>query len=285
MKEQNTNESVAATEEAAPVTETPTTETVTKPVLESDSGAPFQLDNYEQRIESLLSNHENSKKTKIADEEEVKRQETLREGESWQSVLEGAPEEVQRAMASLRADYTRKTQALAQQRKDLAQQQAALTNSEAYQKIQELANDETGEEFDPFNAESFNKYVNKVVAERLQSILEPMRQEQMQHQAQSKLDTFMNQHPELKTDQEIRKAVHQTLLENESLDLEAAYWIVQGRKAKEQQQASAARVMRTKKAARSAGLTVGSGRKSGVTIPKDERMGAWDIYEHLLQQK
>jgi hypothetical protein len=283
MEEQSTNESVAATEEAAPVTEAPTTETVTKPVLESDSGAPFQLDNYEQRIESLLSNHETSKKTKTAEEKEAKRQETLREGESWQSVLESAPEEVQRAMSSLRADYTRKTQALAQQRKELAQQQQALTNSDAFKQIQEIAQSESGE-FDPFDPESFNKYVNKVVAERLSGILEPMRQEQMQFQAQTKLDTFMNEHPELRTDEGIRQEVHQTLSENEHLDLEAAYWIVNGRRAKAQQQASAARVKRTKKAARSAGLTVGSGRKSGITAPKDETMKAWDIYEHLLQQ-
>ena len=284
MEEQSANLSTETPETVKDTAETP--ETVEEvAVQESDSGAQFQLDEYEQRIESLLTKHENNKKADQEKAEETKQQETLREGESWQSVLDSAPEEVQRAMASLRADYTRKTQALAQQRKDLAKQQEALTNSDAFRQIQELANNDSGEEFDPFNPESFNKYVNKVVAERLSSILEPMRQEQMEYQAQSKLDTFMNQHPELKTDQQIRKAVHQTLTENEHLDLEAAYWIVQGRRAKQEQQQNAARVARTKKAARSAGLTVGSGRKSGVTVPKDERMGAWDIYEHLLQQK
>jgi hypothetical protein len=249
-------------------------------VNESTSGAPFQLDDYEQRIESLLSNHENSKKTKIEEEEA---NEALREGESWQSVLESSPDNVQRAMASLRADYTRKTQALAEERKELARQQQALTNSEAYQKLQEMASVDA--ELDPFEPDSFNNYINKVVAERLSSILEPMRQEQMQFQAQTKLESFMQEHPELKTDQEIRREVHQTLSNNENLDLEAAYWIVQGRRAKAQQKKQQAQVNRTKKAARSAGLTVGSGRKSGPTIPKDERMGAWDIYEHLLQQK
>ena len=283
MEEQNANLSTETPETEQPSSETPeAAEEVA--IEESDSGAPFQLDEYEQRIESLLNKHESSKKTK-EEPEENKEPETMREGESWQSALDSAPEEVQRAMASLRADYTRKTQALAQQRKDLAKQQEALTNSDAFRQIQELANNDSGEEFDPFNPESFNKYVNKVVAERLSSILEPMRQEQMTFQAQSKLDTFMNDHPELKTDQEIRQAVHQTLKENENLDLEAAYWIVQGRKAKEREKHQVARTKRTKKAARSAGLTVGSGRKSGVTVPKDERMRAWDIYEHLLQQK
>jgi len=112
-----------------------------------------------------------------------------------------------------------------------------------------------------------------------------MRQEQLQYQAQNKLDAFMTEHPELRTDQEFRKEVHQTLTDNEHLDLEAAYWIVQGRRAKAAQAQQDQRVKRTKKAARAAGLAVGSGRKSGVTVPKDETMDAWDIYNHILQQK
>jgi len=251
---------------------------------EPKSGATPKLDEYEQRIESLLNAHEQRKNKKTQDEEEAAKAETLREGESWQSVLESAPDDVQRAMASLRADYTRKTQELAQQRKELARQQKALTESEAYQKITELANSDNVE-FDPFDPQSFNAYVNKVVAERLSSILEPMRQEQMQFQAQSKLEAFMTEHPELKTDQEFRKEVHQTLQANEHLDLEAAYWMVHGRRAKAAEAIQTQREQRTKKAARAAGLAVGSGRKSGVTMPRDTKMNAWDIYNHILQQK
>lgn len=251
---------------------------------EPKSGATPKLDEYEQRIESLLNAHEQRKTKKTQAEEEAAKAETLREGESWQSVLESAPDDVQRAMASLRADYTRKTQELAQQRKELARQQKALTESEAYQKITELANSDNVE-FDPFDPQSFNAYVNKVVAERLSSILEPMRQEQMQFQAQSKLEAFMTEHPELKTDQEFRKEVHQTLQDNEHLDLEAAYWMVHGRRAKAAQAVQTQREQRTKKAARAAGLAVGSGRKSGVTMPRDTKMNAWDIYNHILQQK
>ena len=252
-------------------------------IEEPASGATPKLDEYEQRIESLLEAHQKRQSNTDVEPEEAK-EETLREGESWQSVLEGAPEDVQRAMASLRADYTRKTQDLAQQRKELARQQKALTDSDAYKAITELAHGDDVQ-FDPFDPQSFDAYVNKVVAERLSSILEPMRQEQLQFQAQSKLEAFMVQHPELKTDQAFRKEVHQTLTDNEHLDLEAAYWIVQGRRAKAQQAQQDQRIKRTKKAARAAGLAVGSGRKSGVTVPKDETLNAWDIYNHILQQK
>mgnify|MGYP003627882017 CR=1 FL=1 len=193
-------------------------------LVESDSGAPPKLDNYDQRIESLLEAH-GSKNAKL--ETEVK-PEPLREGESWQQVLETAPDDVQRAMHSLRSDYTKKTQEISKMRKELERQQTAFASSDAYQALQKVAEEETGE-LDPFNPE--------------------------------------------------------TLLSNESLDLEAAYWIVQGRRAKASSDRDTKRTKRTKKAARAAGLTVGSGRKSGATIPKDERLKAWDIYDHLLQQK
>ena len=281
-------------EETSPTTEQVTDTTAPEQVGETQpagtlieepaSGATPVLDEYDQRIESLLQAHEQRKVQHDEQEQETKKQETLREGESWQSVLDSAPDDVQRAMASLRADYTRKTQELAQQRNELARQQKALTESDAYKAITEMAHGDDVQ-FDPFDPQSFNAYVNKVVAERLSSILEPMRQEQLQFQAQNKLDAFMTEHPELRTDQAFRKEVHQTLTDNEHLDLEAAYWIVQGRRAKAAQAQQDQRVKRTKKAARAAGLAVGSGRKSGVTVPKDETMNAWDIYNHILQQK
>tara|TARA_Y100000114_G_scaffold30269_1_gene25909 strand:+ start:1264 stop:2115 length:852 start_codon:yes stop_codon:yes gene_type:complete len=272
------NETVAPEQEQPEATQAEDTS-----IEEPASGATPVLDEYDKRIESLLEAHE-KRQNNADDAEEAKQEETLREGESWQSVLEGAPEDVQRAMASLRADYTRKTQELASQRKELARQQKALTDSDAYKAIAELAHGDDVQ-FDPFDPQSFNAYVNKVVAERLNSILEPMRQEQLQFQAQNKLEAFMVQHPELKTDQQFRKEVHQTLTDNEHLDLEAAYWIVQGRRAKAQEQNQNQKIARTKKAARAAGLAVGSGRKSGVTVPKDEKLNAWDIYNHILQQK
>lgn len=275
-----TTEQVTDTTAPEQVGETQTAGTL---IEEPASGATPVLDEYDQRIESLLQAHE-QRKVQQDEQEEAKKQETLREGESWQSVLDSAPDDVQRAMASLRADYTRKTQELAQQRKELARQQKALTESDAYKAITEMAHGDDVQ-FDPFDPQSFNAYVNKVVAERLSSILEPMRQEQLQYQAQNKLDAFMTEHPELRTDQAFRKEVHQTLTDNEHLDLEAAYWIVQGRRAKAAQAQQDQRVKRTKKAARAAGLAVGSGRKSGVTVPKDETMNAWDIYNHILQQK
>jgi len=267
-----------ASEEAAVVDTT--AEDAAIELVESDSGAPPKLDDYDQRIESLLEAH-TSKNAKL--ETEVK-PEPLREGESWQQVLEAAPDDVQRAMHSLRSDYTKKTQEISKMRKELERQQNAFASSDAYQALQKIAEEETGE-LDPFNPDSFNGYINKIVAQKLQEVLEPMRQEQLNTQAQHNLESFMEKHSELKTDQVFRKEVHETLLSNESLDLEAAYWIVQGRRAKASSDRDIKRTKRTKKAARAAGLTVGSGRKAGATIPKDERLNAWDIYDHLLQQK
>ncbi len=63
----------------------------------------------------------------------------LEEGESWDSIYNSVPENVQRAMGSLRGDYTRKMQELAKQRREVQQLQANLTNSDAFKALQETA--------------------------------------------------------------------------------------------------------------------------------------------------
>ena len=135
-------------------------------------------DEYQKRVERLLVEHE-AKETG----QEPPPPETLREGESWDSIYSNQPPEVQRAMAEMRAMTTRKTQELAQQRTELEQkhnalqsQQIALQDNEAYKAIKQQAEADAGE-FDPYDPESFQRYVEKQVASRLQSILEPMAQQ------------------------------------------------------------------------------------------------------------
>ena len=93
-----TTEQVTDTTAPEQVGETQTAGTL---IEEPASGATPVLDEYDQRIESLLQAHEQRKVQQDEQEEEAKKQETLREGESWQSVLDSAPDDVQRAMASI----------------------------------------------------------------------------------------------------------------------------------------------------------------------------------------
>jgi DNA polymerase III alpha subunit (gram-positive type) len=285
-----TNES--AQKQAATNTPMPPASLTQKPepeiqLEEPKRGATPKLDEYQQRVQSLLDAHEAKEEGK-----EPPPLPTLREGESWDSIYKAASPEVQRAMTSLRSDYTRKTQSLAEQRKEMQSEQAklqqlqqSLTQSEAYKAIQAAAQEDPGE-FDPYDPESFQKYVNKVVNERMQQMLAPLHQEQMKAQARVKLQGFMGEHPELKSDQGLRKEVKDLLLANETMSLENAFWIVQGKKTAEVHKHSALREASRRKAAQAAGLKIGSGRKAGITAPATaSQMSGTEIYAYLAAQQ
>jgi hypothetical protein len=243
-------------------------------------------DKYQQEVDQILAKHAAQKKGETVEDE------TLREGESWDSVYNNAPPEVQRAMASLRADYTRKTQELAAQRKQVKEsaeqvrlQQLALQDNAAYKAIQQAAQADAGE-FDPYDTASFERYVDKMVAQRLQAVLAPMAEQQMKNQAQSKIQSFMAEHPELQTDEALRSEVKEVLLSNQSYSLQDAYWIVQGRRSHQSSERAQLEQMAFKSAAKRAGLQVGIGQNKGTTIPKGAAsMKANELYEHLLRQK
>jgi hypothetical protein len=267
--------------------ETRSAESEEKVSLTSDASAPEYGDEYEQKIEKLIRSHEQEKEraTETEAQQEERQEETLREGESWDSVFKDQPEDVQRAMQSLRADYTRKTQEISKQRKELEAQQRVLLESDVVKNLQEVAQEE-GEEFDPFNPDSFNKYVNKVVAEKLQTLLAPMKEAQQKASAKAKVDTFMEAHPELKTNQELRGDVKKLLIENESLNLESAFWIVKGKRSAAQKVVHTHEEKTTRDRRKQMSSLVTSGaRRSASTMPTNIReMDAWDIYESLKNQ-
>ena len=244
-------------------------------------------DEYDQRVDALLANYEAQNNGEPPLEKEG-----LREGESWDSLFDQADENSQRAMQQLRADYTRKTQELAEQRKEMAEQrqqlealQANLQDNAAYKAIQKAAQEDAGE-FDPFDNASFQRYVNKMVAEKLQAVLQPMAEQQMRHQAQTKIQSFMTQHPELKTDDTLRAEVRKTLESNQGLSLQDAYWIVRGRQSHESAERQQLQQLAFSQAAKTSGLKVGIGQHKGMTVPKGATsMRAHDLYSHLLKQK
>ena len=279
-------------EETAPVTagdtnEAPTTSEDVVATAPEAVGAPQPTPAPpEDRIEAILQKHEAKQNGEVVEEE------SLRNGESWDSIYKNQPDEVKRAMQSLRKNYTQKTQELSKQRKEAKEQyekalalQKNLYESDAYKNLQSLA-DEAGEEFDPFDEGSFKKYVEKAVAKRLQSVLEPMYQEQQKAQARQKLNNFMDEHQELKTDDKFKAEVKTVLVANENLTLEQAYWIVKGKAAKEQNNALTMKEENRRRAARAAGLKIANGKRAGITAPPNAKeMKAVELYEYLLSQR
>ena len=244
-------------------------------------------DDYDKRVEALLARHEAEQNGEKPPEPEG-----LREGESWDKLFEQADDKSQRAMQQLRADYTRKTQELAAERKEMAEQaqhlqamKMSLEDNAAYKAIQEAAKQDAGE-FDPYDTESFQRYVNKIVAERLESVLQPMAEQQMKASAKAKIDTFMSQHPDLSSDEGLKTDVRQALLDNESLSLQDAYWIVKGRRSHTASERRQVQELAFKNAAKVSGLKIGVGQNKGKTIPKGAtKMKANDLYQHLLKQQ
>ena len=244
-------------------------------------------DDYDRQVDQMLERYNAEKEGQEAPEPE-----TLREGESWDNIYNDLPESAQRAMASLRADYTRKTQELAEQRKSIQEEQERLSalrmnleDNAAYKAIQQAAEADTGE-FDPYDTESFQRYVNRIVAEKLNAVLQPMAEQQMKAQAKAKVQSFMSQHPELQQDGEFKTKVRETLLANESLTLQDAYWIVKGQESYHAAERQQLQQLAFQQAAQTAGLKVGTGQHKGITVPKNsEKMSANDLYNHLLKQK
>jgi len=267
--------------------DTPSEDTVIVSDKDSRPSIDNYKDDYDRRVDAILSKHEALQRGQPAPE-----QEGLRDGESWDSLFNQADEKSQRAMQQLRADYTRKTQELAAQRKELAEQaqqiqamRMSLEDNAAYKAIQQAATEDAGE-FDPYDTQSFQRYVNKIVAERLQAVLQPMAEQQMKAQAQTKVQAFMAEHPDLTSDEVLKAEVRQTLLSNESLSLQDAYWIVKGRRSHSVSERQQLEELAFKQAAKASGLKVGVGQNKGVTVPTGAtKMKAADLYQHLLKQQ
>ncbi len=175
---QDANEPISASEQAVEQTEAP-------------------KDNYDSAIERLFSNAESKEKGEKVEPE------TLRSGESWDKIYESQTPEAQRALQSLRKDYTKKTQALAEQKREMQAEreklltlQQNLTSSDGFKAIKEMAETEVGE-FDPYDPESFSRYVEQLVATRIKDVLKPMHEEQVRNETRIKMDKFKQENPEM----------------------------------------------------------------------------------------
>ena len=292
MSEETTN---SGTVESTETTTQPETTEQVKQVEQPSSGAPFPQDDYDQRVEQLLQQHEKKQSLQEQQQQQDQQQQDidyaamkLEEGESWDNIYKSMPENVQRAMGSLRGDYTRKMQELSKQRRELKELQSNLTTSEAYQSLQATAQAarQAGEDFDPFDNQSMSNYINGLVAQRVQEIMQPLAVEQQKSANMRRLNDFMGEHPELKTDEPLRQEVAGLLQKNESMTLEQGYWIVMGKRSRQEDESLKRQEAQKKEINRQVASRVGVGRKSGMTAPPNAtKMSGPEIYQYLLAQK
>ena len=190
----------------------------------------------------------------------------------YDEVVSALPEDAKKVVANLRSSYTKKTQELAEMRRNAEKereafiaQREALFDSENYKQLEEQAQKDPNE-WDPYSKESFESRVQQEVARQMKNVLEPMREKQELQKRQDELRHFKSQNPDLA---EYKKEIFGLLQANKHLSLEDAYWQAKGQRLTAQKKEDEAELSRYKKAAKAAGLKVGgASRGSASGIPK-----------------
>lgn len=146
-------------------------------------------------------------------------------GLSWEEAMRRVPPGVAKLMKGMQSDYTKKTQELAEQRRELQRERESLLKVK-FEQPEDLG------EYDPFNEQSINKRIEAEVAKRMQQLLEPMQAEAELLKAEADYNSFLSANPDFKTDNVLRSEVQNLLERNPTLDLETAYWAAKGRQGK-----------------------------------------------------
>lgn len=258
------------------------------PAPEDPGYKPAEQPQWQKDIDAIVTRAEQAREKKEQEEAKARAAEEaagLLEGESWDSVYKSQPPEVQRAMAQLRKDYTKKTQELAAQRKALDAQMKALAANPALE--QSLAAPAPTGEVDPFDPKSLSAHIEAEVKRRLAEVLAPVREQHNRAEAQARYDTFMAQHPELTANKELRVEVAAALKADPRLTLENAYYAVKGRRAAAAESEAARRAALEQRAVKAAALNVTTGpRLNGRVVPDiDVKADAWTIYQQLAKAK
>lgn len=170
---------------------------------------------------------------------------------SWDEAIKRAPPSVAELMKGMQSDYTKKTQELAAQRKELQRERESLSKIKF--EVPEVG------EFDPFDEGSISKRIEAEVARRMQQLLEPMQQEAELLAAENAYSSFLSEHPDFKSDVDLRSEVQRLIEANPNLDLETAYYAAKGRKGTA---VVSAKAQAERKAAQAAAQAVSMPRKS-----------------------
>lgn len=199
-------------------------------------------------------------------------------GINYNKVISDLPDDARALLSNIRADYTRKTQELAEQRRQLEHlQNSLLKGAEQLPEVGEKV------ELDPYDTESFEQRIQQEVAQRLQEMMQPMREEQHRLTKRAQLDKFKAENPDL---MDYKTEIAQMLKSNENISLEDAYHIVKGRALNDQNKKLKAELDSRTSRMREVGLKLSQGtsvRDIG-KVPKHLKKGH-EIYAWIKAQK
>ena len=195
--------------------------------------------------------------------------------------FEALPDDAKKLVANLRALTTKRTQAIAQERKRLQAEREALTSGKFMEDLKARSEKEVG--FDPFDPESVQAHIDKQVAASLRQALEPVRQEVELSNRRAQLERFKAENPDI-NQPEVKADVVKLLKSDESLTLERAYAIVQGNRALTEREALRAELERVRGEAKKAGLKIGGASRATASsrVPAAVRaQGGWAVAQWL----
>ena len=149
--------------------------------------------------------------------------------------MQHIPEDARKHVANIRSSYTRKTQELAEMRKQLEaeraelhrQQDASLNNPYLKQAEAELAKHQE-EEYDLYTPEGMQSEIKRQAAQMLQEMMKPAQEEMQIKQRRMQLEQFKTSNPELMDDQ-YRMPIAEMLRARPELRLEDAFYIVKAK--------------------------------------------------------
>lgn len=181
--------------------------------------------------------------------------------------MKHVPEDVRKHIANIRSDYTRKTQALAQQRAELEEQRAALTRKDDHilngKLAQSLKNIDTSETYDLFDSEGMKSEIKRQAALMLKDMLEPAQKELEVAQRKMELDNFKSKHPEM-VEPAYKENIVKLLQERPELKLEDAFYITKAKLGSEAVEAEKAKMRTIKDARKEVALKSSGGSRAPV---------------------
>lgn len=271
-----------------PVEETPEPAAVeqpepdTEPAEEPKDASEEREQTFQKLIQMMEQDAELQKDESLNGDEVFK-------GIKYKETLMGLDDDAKKLLSNMRSDYTRKSQDLSEQRKqleaqanELEAQRKAMLESGYLEKLAEKANQDV--EINPWDEKSIEGRIEQEVAKRLEELMRPMQTEYAVQQREIQLRQFKAEHPDLEN---YKHEIVDTLKENEGMRLEQAYWLVKGQKLDAEMKTQARELSQYKSAAREAGLKVGGlSRRRSTGIPDNVKTGsAYDIYKFLANQK
>lgn len=271
-----------------PVEETPEPAAVeqpepdTEPAEDPKDASEEREQTFQKLIEMMEQDAELQKDESLNGDEVYK-------GIKYKDTLMGLDDDAKKLLSNMRSDYTRKSQDLSEQRKqletqanELEAQRKAMLESGYLEKLAEKASQDV--EINPWDEKSIEGRIEQEVAKRLEELMRPMQTEYAVQQREMQLRQFKSEHPDLES---YKHEIVDTLKENQGMRLEQAYWLVKGQKLDAEMKTQARELSQYKSAAREAGLKVGGlSRRRSTGIPDNVKTGsAYDIYKFLANQK